>query len=89
MGSPRGIFGEFFLCFGFDGISLREVVFLGVLSVWGNCCADLGCVSRLARRGGVKRLSAMIYDDVRVALKERLTDVCYFAQGAGVVLIGV
>ncbi|KAH8889726.1 histone H4 [Thozetella sp. PMI_491] len=27
---------------------------------------------RLARRGGVKRLSAMIYNDIRSALKERL-----------------
>jgi hypothetical protein len=27
----------------------------------------------MARRGGVKRISAMIYDDARQALKERLT----------------
>lgn len=30
---------------------------------------------RLARRGGVKRISATIYDDVRAALKDRLTTV--------------
>ncbi|ROW05141.1 hypothetical protein VSDG_00009 [Cytospora chrysosperma] len=28
---------------------------------------------RLARRGGVKRISASIYNDVRAALKDRLT----------------
>ncbi|KAJ0294378.1 hypothetical protein CBS470a_000669 [Colletotrichum nupharicola] len=30
---------------------------------------------RLARRGGVKRISAMIYDDARSALKDRLTGI--------------
>ena len=30
---------------------------------------------RLARRGGVKRIAATIYDDVRKALKDRLRDV--------------
>ncbi|KUI68436.1 Histone H4.2 [Cytospora mali] len=30
-------------------------------------------IRRLARRGGVKRISASIYNDVRAALKERLT----------------
>ena len=30
---------------------------------------------RLARRGGVKRISATIYDDVRQALKTKLTEV--------------
>jgi hypothetical protein len=29
-------------------------------------------LSRLARRGGVKRISATTYDDIRQALKERL-----------------
>lgn len=29
-------------------------------------------IRRLARRGGVKRISAMIYDDIRLAMKERL-----------------
>lgn len=29
----------------------------------------------MARRGGVKRISATIYDDARQALKERLTTV--------------
>jgi histone H4 len=32
---------------------------------------------RLARRGGVKRISATIYNDVREALKERLQRVGY------------
>lgn len=31
---------------------------------------------RLARRGGVKRISAGIYDEVRAALKSRLEQVC-------------
>lgn len=31
---------------------------------------------RLARRGGVKRISAGIYDEVRAALKARLESVC-------------
>ncbi|KAH8750583.1 histone-fold-containing protein [Diaporthe sp. PMI_573] len=30
-------------------------------------------IRRLARRGGVKRISAAIYNDVRTALKDRLT----------------
>ncbi|KAI1505365.1 histone-fold-containing protein [Biscogniauxia marginata] len=30
---------------------------------------------RLARRGGVKRISAQIYDEVRIALKDRLTNI--------------
>ncbi|KAH8912392.1 histone H4 [Coniochaeta sp. PMI_546] len=32
-------------------------------------------IRRLARRGGVKRISAMIYDDVRLAMKERLSTI--------------
>jgi hypothetical protein len=32
--------------------------------------------SRLARRGGVKRISAPIYSDTRSALKEYLANVC-------------
>ncbi|KAF2265861.1 histone-fold-containing protein [Lojkania enalia] len=31
-----------------------------------------GDIRRLARRGGVKRISNMVYDDVRQALKQRL-----------------
>jgi histone H3/H4 len=31
-----------------------------------------GDLRRLARRGGVKRMSAMVYDDMRTAIKERL-----------------
>lgn len=30
---------------------------------------------RLARRGGIKRISATVYDDIRVALKDQLTKV--------------
>ncbi|KAK3390571.1 histone-fold-containing protein [Podospora didyma] len=32
-------------------------------------------IRRLARRGGVKRISGAIYDDVRHALKDRLTTI--------------
>ncbi|KAI2473001.1 histone-fold-containing protein [Annulohypoxylon bovei var. microspora] len=32
-------------------------------------------IRRLARRGGVKRISAQIYDEVRVALRARLTNI--------------
>ncbi|KAI2637211.1 histone-fold-containing protein [Hypomontagnella submonticulosa] len=32
-------------------------------------------IRRLARRGGVKRISAQIYDEVRVALKARLEEI--------------
>ncbi|KAG9837237.1 hypothetical protein KCU98_g10215, partial [Aureobasidium melanogenum] len=39
-----------------------------------------GSIRRLARRGGVKRISAAIYDEVRFALKDRLKtllqDIC-------------
>ncbi|THW58050.1 hypothetical protein D6D02_08136 [Aureobasidium pullulans] len=39
-----------------------------------------GSIRRLARRGGVKRISATIYDEVRAALKDRLKlllhDIC-------------
>ncbi|KAH0367894.1 hypothetical protein KCU65_g4345, partial [Aureobasidium melanogenum] len=39
-----------------------------------------GSIRRLARRGGVKRISATIYDEVRYALKDRLKtllqDIC-------------
>jgi hypothetical protein len=31
--------------------------------------------SRLARRGGVRRISWMIYEEIRVVLKERLREV--------------
>jgi histone H4 len=34
-----------------------------------------GSIRRLARRGGVKRISATIYDDVRGVLKARLTEI--------------
>jgi histone H4 len=36
-----------------------------------------GSIRRLARRGGVKRISATIYDEVRSALKTRLTMVSH------------
>ncbi|KAL4784924.1 hypothetical protein BJX76DRAFT_356529 [Aspergillus varians] len=34
-------------------------------------------IRRLARRGGVYRIKKEIYDDTRVVLKERLTEVSY------------
>lgn len=34
-----------------------------------------GDIRRMARRGGVKRISAMIYDETRGVLKQRLTSV--------------
>ncbi|KAI1484585.1 histone-fold-containing protein [Biscogniauxia mediterranea] len=32
-------------------------------------------IRRLARRGGVKRISGQIYDEVRVVLRDRLTNI--------------
>ncbi|PSK42092.1 histone H4.2 [Elsinoe australis] len=44
-------------------------------------------IRRLARRGGVKRISGMIYDDVRRALKQflerLLRDVVFVLEGRG------
>ncbi|KAH9882013.1 hypothetical protein J1614_001184 [Plenodomus biglobosus] len=34
-----------------------------------------GDIRRLARRGGVKRISALVYEDIRAALKTRLTTI--------------
>ncbi|KAF1362812.1 hypothetical protein EJ07DRAFT_106292 [Lizonia empirigonia] len=34
-----------------------------------------GDIRRLARRGGVKRISATVYDEVRQAMKARLHDI--------------
>ncbi|KAI1386505.1 histone-fold-containing protein [Hypoxylon trugodes] len=34
-------------------------------------------IRRLARRGGVKRISAQIYDEVRAALKKRLEEIIH------------
>ncbi|GAB7346820.1 hypothetical protein MBLNU459_g1916t1 [Dothideomycetes sp. NU459] len=34
-----------------------------------------GSIRRMARRGGVKRISADIYPQIRIALKERLTEI--------------
>ncbi|KAI4646872.1 hypothetical protein J4E93_005096 [Alternaria ventricosa] len=46
-----------------------------------------GDIRRLARRGGVKRISATIYDDVRLALRERLArilkDCCAIVDSSG------
>jgi hypothetical protein len=39
--------------------------------------------SRMARRGGVKRISADIYDSVRRALKQRLETVSVFCGSLG------
>ncbi|KAF1919580.1 histone-fold-containing protein [Ampelomyces quisqualis] len=38
-----------------------------------------GDIRRLARRGGVKRIAATIYDDVRQALKDRLRSILHDA----------
>ncbi|KAF2744194.1 histone-fold-containing protein [Sporormia fimetaria CBS 119925] len=38
-----------------------------------------GDIRRLARRGGVKRISAMVYDEIRVALKKRLDRILFQA----------
>jgi hypothetical protein len=41
-----------------------------------DCCSTLTSFPRrLARRGGVKRIAATIYNDVRQALKDRLRGV--------------
>ncbi|USP76013.1 histone h4 [Curvularia clavata] len=44
-------------------------------------------IRRLARRGGVKRISAMVYHDIRQALKDRLTmvlkDICAIIDSSG------
>ncbi|KAF1939075.1 histone-fold-containing protein [Clathrospora elynae] len=46
-----------------------------------------GDIRRLARRGGIKRISAGIYDDVRQALRERLAlimkDACAIVEHNG------
>lgn len=34
-----------------------------------------GSIRRLARRGGVKRISANIYDEIRGVIKSRLTEI--------------
>ncbi|KAI9848782.1 MAG: Histone H4 [Thelocarpon superellum] len=45
-----------------------------------------GDIRRMARRGGVKRISSMIYDDIRAAMKDRLSvvlkDVVCFLEHA-------
>ncbi|GAB7361588.1 hypothetical protein MBLNU230_g1640t1 [Neophaeotheca triangularis] len=45
-----------------------------------------GDIRRMARRGGVKRISGMIYGDIRQALKERLElllkDICAVVESA-------
>ena len=46
-----------------------------------------GDIRRLARRGGVKRISGMIYDDVRTALRSHLqmllSDICAVVEMSG------
>lgn len=45
--------------------------------------ADLlisGTLRRLARRGGVKRISATVYDETRTAVKDRLGLVSYIPE---------
>jgi histone H4 len=41
-----------------------------------------GSIRRLARRGGVKRISATIYDEIRGVIKARLTEVCASGRGS-------
>lgn len=66
-------------CFWFsgggDGIARRGVGEEGgeiVREVEGEKDFADGCHRRLARRGGVKRISGTIYDDVRGAMKDRI-----------------
>ncbi|XP_014562658.1 hypothetical protein COCVIDRAFT_83427 [Bipolaris victoriae FI3] len=46
-----------------------------------------GDIRRLARRGGVKRISAIVYSDIRQALRERLArilkDICAIIDSSG------
>lgn len=46
-----------------------------------------GSIRRLARRGGVKRISAFIYEETRVVIKQRLElllrDVCNVIESSG------
>lgn len=49
--------------------------FLLAASFFSSSALKLTIASRLARRGGVKRISASIYDEVRTALKIRLETV--------------
>jgi len=44
---------------------------------------------RLARRGGVKRIAATIYDDVRQALKDRLRAVSFSQTSVGTKLMSI
>ena len=44
---------------------------------------------RLARRGGVKRISGLIYDDVRGAIKDRLKLVRYSSIGTLLLRLGI
>ncbi|OAA81177.1 Histone-fold protein [Akanthomyces lecanii RCEF 1005] len=45
-------------------------------------------IRRLARRGGVKRMSATIYEETRKVLKDHLTEVLYALQKMGRTLYG-
>ena len=40
--------------------------------------------SRLARRGGIKRISGTIYDDARQAMIDRIKAVCLLLSNSGV-----
>jgi histone H3/H4 len=46
--------------------------FFYFINRWHGLLIDVLRFSRLARRGGVKRISAMVYEEVRAALKCRL-----------------
>ena len=51
--------------------------------------AGVCCHSRLARRGGVKRLSATVYDEIRASMKMYLNKVRVFAKVMVVVVVVV
>jgi hypothetical protein len=64
--SPMGLFGKQYPVL--VATLSHEAPFLLTLPANQKC-------SRLARRGGVRRISAMIYDDVRSVIKIRLREV--------------
>jgi histone H4 len=54
------------------GIAIRRKIKVPKDNIFGITKGD---IRRLARRGGVKRISAGVYDAARTSLKEYLTDV--------------
>ncbi|KAK2624427.1 hypothetical protein QTJ16_006377 [Diplocarpon rosae] len=57
---------------GFTARRSRKIVKDTILGV------TKGDIRRMARRGGVKRISAGVYGDIRKALKDRLIEASYF-----------